>query len=167
MMFWLLLASVTADKMMDECHTGSWPLWCVSQRLVTGGGNQCWRGEHSHHMPAWLIQCGWIHEIDTRKGKYEICWKYLVLAQNINVYRVSWYLSIFIGTSEMRHLCVLKFNILNIMKWWHIVTLNINITTAASPTPLTGQLDSGASIEMTLSTYPFIADMFFVSRCHL
>ena len=114
------------------------PHWVLATMVCIAEVGDGWQqsmlaGEHSHHMPAWLIQCGWIHEIDTRKGKYEICWKYLMLAQNINVYRVSWYLSIFIGTSEMRHLCVLKFNILNIMKWWHIVTLNINITTAASP----------------------------------
>ena len=125
------------DRWQDDGWMTRWVLATIVCIAEVGDG---WRqsmlaGEHSHHMPAWLIQCGWIHEIDTRKGKYEICWKYLVLAQNINIYRVSWYLSIFIGTSEMRHLCVLKFNILNIMKWWHIVTLNINITTVAGHWP--------------------------------
>ena len=131
MMFWLLIASVTADKMMDECHPTR---WYVYQRLVTGGSNQCWWGSTLSTVitcqPDWYSVGGYLRYLDMRKGKYEICWKYL--GQHINIYRVSWYLSIFIGTSEMRHLCVLKFNILNIMKWWYIVTLNINITTPAS-----------------------------------
>ena len=51
MMFWLLIASVTADKMMDECHP---TMVCIAE--VGDGWQQSMlvgeHTEHSHHMPA-------------------------------------------------------------------------------------------------------------------